>query len=281
MAKIPEKRFHWYLRKQLATQIDNLTIQLNFEAKGQGNAGDPYYLSEHINQCVVCGDDRHYTRHHVVPHEYRRWFPLELKSSNSHDIVLLCCQCHERYESEAMRLKKHICERYGVEINGSGKVRDVAVIRAKSSVNALMNHGHVIPEQRRKELHRSLNQFLVDRGLLSLPLSLMKNGGENGDDSDDVKKQEMEMEMERILTQGVSMEMMQAVLLMDEWHGLDQYVPHGQGVVNVLLHGASSHEDQVKRLDEFAITWRQHFVDIMSPRFINPHWSITRSMQRN
>ncbi len=181
-----------------------------------------------------------------------------------------------------MRLKKHICERYGVEINGSGKVRDGAVIRAKSSVNALMNHGHVIPEQRLKELHRGLNQFLVDRGLLSLslPLSLMKSGGENGENGDhDVKTQEMEME--RILTQGVSVEMMQAVLLMDEWHGLDQYVPHGQGVVNVLLQGVSSHEDRVKRLDEFAITWRQHFVDIMSPRFINPHWSITRSMQRN
>ena len=35
------------------------------------------------------------TRHHVVPHCYRRNFPQELKAYCSHDVLPLCHSCHE------------------------------------------------------------------------------------------------------------------------------------------------------------------------------------------
>ena len=34
--------------------------------------------------------------HSVVPHCFRRHFPVDFKSHSSHDIVLLCCHCHHR-----------------------------------------------------------------------------------------------------------------------------------------------------------------------------------------
>jgi hypothetical protein len=36
-----------------------------------------------------------YLRHSIVPHTYRRHFPLRFKSHLSHDIVLLCLKCHQ------------------------------------------------------------------------------------------------------------------------------------------------------------------------------------------
>jgi exonuclease 3'-5' domain-containing protein 2 len=80
MALIPLKRFKWYLKKGLAKQIDENSIQLNFLPKGNGNVGDDFYLNERKNRCVCCGTDDNFTKHHVVPQEYRIHFPLEMKS---------------------------------------------------------------------------------------------------------------------------------------------------------------------------------------------------------
>jgi hypothetical protein len=36
-----------------------------------GHADDAYYLSDKVNQCVVCGHTGEYLRHSIVPHTYR------------------------------------------------------------------------------------------------------------------------------------------------------------------------------------------------------------------
>jgi 3-methyladenine DNA glycosylase AlkC len=258
LAKIPEKRFYWYLRKNLATQVDERTIQLNFDAKGDGNNGDAFYMSEQLNQCVCCGDQSHYTRHHVVPHEYRRYFPVTMKASNSHDILLLCSECHEIYETEAMKLKKDICDKYNVTINGEGKERDKEILKGKSCANALLNHRSKLPESRLNELLLQMNTFLKAKNMIP-------------EDTD--------------LTSDVSDQMLKDVIDLDEWIGLDNFVTHGEGVVNTILDGIDrndpSNEDEIlKRLDDFAISWRCHFIDIMKPKFINEHWDPRRTLKR-
>ena len=30
----------------------------------------------------------------MIPHEYRKHFPIEMKDHNSHDVLLLCTSCH-------------------------------------------------------------------------------------------------------------------------------------------------------------------------------------------
>jgi len=97
-----EKRAQWYLSRNLAEVIceEPLTIKLNFIPKGTGNRVD-YYLNSKRNICVVCGDDNleELTRHHVIPVEYRKYFPLDKKSRSSHDVVVICRKHHAKYEN--------------------------------------------------------------------------------------------------------------------------------------------------------------------------------------
>lgn len=120
-----EKRARWYLDRNLATVIedDPLTIKLTFEPSGSG-AGElsteetEYLLGIKHNHCVVCGTDdlSILTRHHVVPTEYRKFFPLKYKSRSSHDVVVICQKHHNEYENNhALKLKRSLEKSLGVE----------------------------------------------------------------------------------------------------------------------------------------------------------------------
>lgn len=50
LALIDRKRFNWYLRKNLATKIDENTIAIKFKPKGDGVAGDKFYMSKRENK---------------------------------------------------------------------------------------------------------------------------------------------------------------------------------------------------------------------------------------
>lgn len=87
----------WYQKKGLATLVseDPLRMRLLFEPSGRavGQTG-AYDLVEKMNQCVVCGTQENYSRKFIVPKEYRKFFPVVLKSHSSHDILLMCLECH-------------------------------------------------------------------------------------------------------------------------------------------------------------------------------------------
>jgi hypothetical protein len=115
MFKGNEKKIYWYLNKNLADVIawdgdKPKAIKLNFIPGGLGHPTDEFFLSPKENQCVVTGSrilDR-LTKHHVVPYMYRKWFPLEYKAKNSHDVLLIDMEEHYRYEIEANKLKDQI-----------------------------------------------------------------------------------------------------------------------------------------------------------------------------
>lgn len=52
----------------------------------------------------------------VVPDCYRKNFPVQLKSHRSHDIVLLCIDCHDVAHTAAERLKRSIASTYNVPV---------------------------------------------------------------------------------------------------------------------------------------------------------------------
>lgn len=95
---IDRRKASWYLNQNLGTQIsDNpLTVRLNFEPAGRasGDVGR-YYQTPKENRCVVCGRRDAYIRKNVVPREYRKHFPVVMKSHTCHDILLLCPNCHQ------------------------------------------------------------------------------------------------------------------------------------------------------------------------------------------
>jgi len=59
------------------------------------------------------------TRHHVIPREYRQWFPAHMKRHNSHDIVLMCLPCHNKYELTAAAQFKRELEKLYCSPNNS------------------------------------------------------------------------------------------------------------------------------------------------------------------
>lgn len=58
------------------------------------NGAHNFYVQSRQNRCVGCGEEGHFLRYKVVPSCYRRHFPVHMKSHRSHDVVLLCLDCH-------------------------------------------------------------------------------------------------------------------------------------------------------------------------------------------
>jgi hypothetical protein len=120
MFKCNNKKLNWYLDRGLAVVIENNppTIKLNFTPNGLGNHNKSYGLGKMENLCVNCGSKNHLTRHHIVPFCYRKYFPLEIKSHNFHDVLPMCVDCHNKYERKADRLKEDFAIIYNAPING-------------------------------------------------------------------------------------------------------------------------------------------------------------------
>jgi hypothetical protein len=144
----------WYLTRDLADIVDMNppTIRLKFQPNGDGHAGDEYYLASKRNECVVCGSQTDLSRHHVVPYLYRRFFPEEIKDHSYHDILLLCCECHERYERSADKLKVKLAEKYDCPVHGLGGKTDHELLRVAKSAFALKKYGEQIPANRKQQL---------------------------------------------------------------------------------------------------------------------------------
>ena len=104
-----EKKLKWYLKRNLAKRIDSKSIQLLFETEGDGN--DPELLKiKRLNKCCTCGTEKleDLTKHHVVPSNYLKFFPIEQKNHQSILVVPMCRSCHDEYEEKALVLKKRL-----------------------------------------------------------------------------------------------------------------------------------------------------------------------------
>ena len=140
------KRINWYLERNIAEIIedngDYKSIRLSFEPHGLGHNGDEFYLNERNNVCVVCGSENHekLTKHHVVPYVYRKFFPLELKDRSSYDILIICEDCHHKYETEANRFKYDISKIYGVPTVNECCKYGIDISRARALANGIITH---------------------------------------------------------------------------------------------------------------------------------------------
>eukprot|EP00892_Ulva_mutabilis_P004069 jgi/Ulvmu1/2033/UM120_0029.1 len=123
------KKICWYVAKGLAEWVpghgrnsQQPTIQLNFQHKTTDqlrSADAGYYFEVKRNQCVGCGEAGHYLKYRIVPDCYRKNFPVRLKSHRSHDIVLLCIDCHDRAHTATERFKRRIAATYNVPVQPS------------------------------------------------------------------------------------------------------------------------------------------------------------------
>ncbi|KAL4555569.1 hypothetical protein LXL04_038192 [Taraxacum kok-saghyz] len=172
------RKLEWYLQRDLAKLVDESppAIKLLFEPKGRPeDEGNDFYIQSKKNICVGCGEGNHYLRYRIIPSCYRIHFPEHLKSHRSHDIVLVCVDCHEKAHSAAERYKKKVASEFGIplfvhkvvdgneeqEQNGNGngstsvmKLADggVSPLELRTAAMALLRHGPRMPAQRCQEL---------------------------------------------------------------------------------------------------------------------------------
>ncbi|KAL8167824.1 hypothetical protein V2J09_009323 [Rumex salicifolius] len=157
-------------------------IMLLFEPKGRPEDEDnDFYIQSKKNMCVGCGEKNHYLRYRIIPSCYRMYFPEHLKSHRSHDIVLLCVDCHEVAHAAAEKYKRNIAEEFGIPLF-VGKVADpgqsqatsesnnfsalnegVSPLQLRTAAMALLRHGQRMPIKRRDELMEIVRKYYGGR----------------------------------------------------------------------------------------------------------------------
>ncbi|KAK4741810.1 hypothetical protein SAY87_025398 [Trapa incisa] len=180
------RKLEWYLRRDLAKVVDNdpPAIMLLFEPKGRPEDEDnDFYIQSKKNICVGCGEGIHYLRYRIIPSCYRMHFPEHLKSHRSHDIVLLCVDCHEVAHAAAEKYKRQVAEEFDIplfirNIAESTNVRDaaeasemgidfeeagVSPLELRTAAMALIRHGQKMPPSRREELYQIVMRFYGGR----------------------------------------------------------------------------------------------------------------------
>uniref|UniRef100_UPI0037E85B14 exonuclease 3'-5' domain-containing protein 2 n=1 Tax=Semicossyphus pulcher TaxID=241346 RepID=UPI0037E85B14 len=233
-----KKKAKWYLDKGIGVlqSEDPFVVRLLFEPSGRPDSQQDYYLTAKENLCVVCGKADSYIRKNIVPHEYRRHFPTEMKDHNSHDILLLCTSCHAASNVHDSFLKQQLVEEFaapqGCE-EGVRTLEDSDRRRVRSAARALLTAGDGLPEQRRDELQTLIKSFL--------------SVNEEQELTDEALQQAAGLET-RIFNEA--------------------YVPHGLKVVQ-------AHAEQgLPGLMDLERRWRQHFLTTMQPRHLPPLWSV-------
>ncbi|CAI2181474.1 10055_t:CDS:2 [Funneliformis geosporum] len=248
MFRCNTKKISWYLSRNLANQIADDSIQLNFQPKGLGHIFDKYHLEDRCNFCVCCGDNENLTRHHVVPEMYRRQMPEVVKSHTNHDILLMCIKCHTSYEKAASELKKKIAKDFDMPLNGRGRVRLDYNVKVKKVASALNKTG--IPEDRMRELRNILFTWQQTTNKVK------------SDKLDDLIEQ---------------------ALMLPEYEKTNEFIEHGEYIVSQLLKDSyyvtgsediSSTRERWPKLEEFIYLWRDHFVKTTNPQFLSKHWKV-------
>eukprot|EP00271_Cylindrocystis_brebissonii_P017801 TRINITY_DN4772_c0_g2_i1.p1 TRINITY_DN4772_c0_g2~~TRINITY_DN4772_c0_g2_i1.p1 ORF type:complete len:969 (+),score=144.85 TRINITY_DN4772_c0_g2_i1:140-2908(+) len=115
-----KKKLQWYVSRGLAEYLSDEppSIRLLFEPKGQpDDVSNEFYLQSKENRCVACGEASHYLRYRLVPSCYRQHYPEHLKSHRSHDIVLLCVDCHEVAHKAAEKCKRQLAIEMGIPLS--------------------------------------------------------------------------------------------------------------------------------------------------------------------
>jgi hypothetical protein len=102
----------WYLKKDLAIEVEPNKLKLKFKHSEKFKLTDPYYRKPFDNKCIICGTVENLTLHHVVPTFFRHHLPEKFKSHMSHDLLPICRKHHDDYEVSANELKSKLIDNY-------------------------------------------------------------------------------------------------------------------------------------------------------------------------
>ncbi|KAF5922849.1 hypothetical protein HPG69_013194 [Diceros bicornis minor] len=157
------RKAQWYLDKGIGELVSEepFVVKLQFEPAGRPESPGDYYLMVKENLCVVCGKKDSYIRKNVIPHEYRKHFPIEMKDHNSHDVLLLCTSCHAISNYYDNHLKQQLAKEFQAPIGSEEGLRlleDPERRQVRSGARALLN-AESLPAHRKQELLQALREF--------------------------------------------------------------------------------------------------------------------------
>ncbi|KAG5458161.1 MAG: hypothetical protein BJ554DRAFT_1668 [Olpidium bornovanus] len=293
MFRCSRKKLEWYLDRGLAAPLAEdgaagtspgggaggavTSVVLLFEPAGPGRARpeDEFYLEDRANVCVGCGRghvDGGLTVHHVVPSQYRRHLPAEVKSHSSHDCLPLCCACKAAYESRANGLRLDLARRYDAPLAGKGLVALLpGAARARNAAGALLRHRAQIPPERLAELWDTVVRYVRGDDSGAPPPSAGTGGpspkqrraaaagGPPPAEEDCAPLSDAELQV-----------LADAPLVVK----VDGFRDHGEIVASHIL-GACSSLGSPQPLVDFVQMWREHFLFHVRPRFLSPTWKIS------
>jgi cation-transporting P-type ATPase D len=261
------KKMKWYLERGLAEQIceEPPTFRLKFEPNARGCSdigGIPsnFYVKYRKNCCVVCGKENDYMRFHVVPILYRQFFPTNLKSHKSHDVVLLCFNCHEKANKIYNHQKRIISKQYNIPFESlssdQAEYKNLAnIIRISNTVHKNFNK---MPEDRREDMIKQLQDFLEtskdNDNYFEFFSSVFY------DNKRDIPKT-IEDFSKDLLFEIKSFKLTNT-------HG-ERKNHHGKLIV-----------DEIKDLQEFIKEWRKFFKDTLNPQFLPDSWNVEHEFVR-
>jgi len=151
----------WYINRDLVDFVSHEPpiVRLKFKPNGNGHVNDEYYLTPKVNRCVVCGRENKLNRHHVVPYCFRRFMPEMIKDHSYHDVLLLCLNCHEKYEAYASELKVELATKHNLKMHPTVHY-DEDMGKAIKSAFAIIRHGEQMPQDRKDFLLSQVATYL-------------------------------------------------------------------------------------------------------------------------
>jgi cation-transporting P-type ATPase D len=249
------KKANWYVERGIAEVVSEgpLTIKLKFEPNGRGfsdlSIDQASYMKEKQNVCVVCGSSGFFQRYHVVPMLYRQFFPLEMKSHRSHDIVLLCPHCHKLANTAADKMIRILSSEYAVPamVQSENQSAKTSLIQVSKKARTLAKAWDTLAVERRSELIDEVKGFFDKQPLYTEHMTI-KFGGNWLEDK--AAHKYLSCSTDEVLK----------VLGDINWN---------KEAVN--LHGKLVIQ-QLTDINAFSYRWRRHFVAELQPKFLSDAW---------
>ncbi|CAI5482882.1 unnamed protein product, partial [Closterium sp. Yama58-4] len=268
-----------------------LSVRLLFQPKGRPEDDEnEFYIQSKSNRCVSCGESTHYLRYRLVPSCYRHAFPEHLKSHRSHDIVLLCVDCHDVAHRAAEIHKREVARRFGVPLllspldrrlgGGSGEGVGERGGEGAGEGGSVVGNG----AEREGGEEEGGGEMEGEGGV-----SGERNGGRDARVEAAFLLNDAARSAVAVLRHGASLpESRLCELLLPVWKVLKRAAGspvkieelemvvqagkgtrHGTKVVALLLAGGGE-----AGIREFTQQWREVFVAALQPRFLPPGWDV-------
>ena len=268
-------KINWYLSKNLGKLVSNnpTTLQLLFEPSGRSERtqkdkeDDKFYTLTRKNECVACGKSENLHRYHVIPMLYRQYFPLNLKSHRSHDVLLLCFPCHEKANRYTQNIKDKLSIQYSIP-KYTQTTTLTRQLREYRKLARTIYKSNKIPEERIQFITNKLFTFIFNNytQLERFPV--------------DMKELILEHTNER--SSFTEQQFIDYILNNEEMR--NKCLNYFQNVEveerQVDCHGKLVME-KVSDMYKFIIMWRQAFVQNMKPKFMPEGWNIEHRIDRS